>query len=256
LAVSVPAGLLAALASARHVVALTGSGISAESGVPTFRDAQTGLWAKFSPEQLATPEAFARDPELVWRWYRWRRDLVARAQPNAGHLALVELAALVPAFALVTQNVDGLHQRAGSRDVVEFHGNILVDRCSVACEGPGPARALPATTSIASTGDDELPRCTACGALLRPGVVWFGEAIPDAALIAAHRAVRECDVFISIGTSSLVFPAAGLASDARRAGAALIEINPSPTPLTAAADFVIEAPAGAALPAIVAALRR
>jgi NAD-dependent deacetylase len=243
---SVPAHLLAAVAEARQVVALTGSGISAESGIPTFRDAQTGLWAKFSPEELATPEAFARDPALVWGWYRWRRELVARAAPNAGHRALVELAALVPRLTLVTQNVDGLHQRAGSRDVVEFHGNLLVDRCSRSCgQPPCEGRA-----------EEELPRCAGCGALLRPGVVWFGEAIPEEAHSAAERAVRDCQVFFSIGTSSLVFPAAGLANEAQQAGATLIEINPSDTPLTADADFALAANAGVALPAIAAALRR
>jgi NAD-dependent deacetylase len=241
-----PPRLVSALRTARHVVALTGSGISAESGVPTFREAQTGLWAKFSPEDLATPEAFARDPAFVWRWYRWRRGLVAAAQPNPGHLALVALAARVPGFTLVTQNVDGLHQRAGSRDVVEFHGNILLDLCSRGCGA--------AALSGASAGE-ELPRCTGCGALLRPGVVWFGEAIPDAALRAANRAVRACDLFLSIGTSSLVYPAAGLAMEAQQAGATLVEVNPDTTPLTASADFALRAPAGIALPALVAALR-
>jgi NAD-dependent deacetylase len=243
----VPAELVAALKRARHVVALTGSGISAESGVPTFRDAQTGLWTKFSPEELATPEAFARDPAFVWSWYRWRRQLVERAQPNAGHAALVELAALVRRFTLVTQNVDGLHQRAGSRDVVEFHGNILRDRCSRGC---AQVRAI----EPPETGGDELPRC-ACGALLRPDVVWFGEMIPPAALDVASSATRHCDVFLSIGTSSLVFPAAGFAQAAQEGGATVVEVNPAPTPLSDAADFALRAPAGIALPQLVAALR-
>jgi NAD-dependent deacetylase len=246
LTASVPAELVAALKRARHVVALTGSGISAESGVPTFRDAQTGLWAKFSPEELATPAAFARDPAFVWDWYRWRRELVARAQPNPGHLALAALASAVRRFTLVTQNVDGLHQRAGSQDVVEFHGNILRDRCSRGCSRSAAALG-------ASIQHEALPRC-ACGALLRPDVVWFGETIPPAALETVIAATRNCDVFLSIGTSSLVFPAAGFAQEAKDAGATLVEVNPAETPLSALADFTLRAPAGAALPRLVAAL--
>lgn len=242
--VDIPAGLLAALRRAKHVVALTGSGISAESGVPTFRDAQTGLWSRFSPEELATPEAFARDPALVWRWYRWRRELVARAEPNAGHHALRELAERVAGFTLVTQNVDGLHQRASSRDVLEFHGNILRDRCSAGCASPRPADAAA-----------EVPVCRDCGAALRPDVVWFGEAIPEPVLNAATDAARHCEVFLSIGTSSLVFPAAGLAEEARAAGAVIVEVNPQATPLTASADHVLAASAGMALPRLAAALR-
>ncbi|MGH8286848.1 MAG: SIR2 family NAD-dependent protein deacylase [Steroidobacteraceae bacterium] len=245
----IPTELVNALQNAEHVVVLTGSGISAESGVPTFRDAQTGLWARFSPEEIATPEAFARDPALVWRWYRWRRELVESARPNAGHEALKELATLVARFTLITQNVDGLHQRAGSTDLIEFHGNIMRDRCSRGCGVSVPNRAALAP------GDDQPPRCHACGAMLRPDVVWFGEAIPEAALIGAGAAVDACDVFMSVGTSSLVFPAAALAAEARRAGALIVEVNPNPTPLTPTADFALQAPAGAALPALVAALR-
>jgi NAD-dependent deacetylase len=247
LTASVPGGLVAALQRARHVVALTGSGISAESGVPTFRDAQTGLWARFSPEELATPEAFARDPAFVWSWYQWRRDLVERAQPNPGHCALAELASLVRRFTLVTQNVDGLHQRAGSRDVIEFHGNILRDRCSGGCSQPRRTSDMPFRI-------DALPRC-GCGALLRPDVVWFGEMIPPAALAAASAATRDCDVFLSIGTSSLVFPAAGFAEEARRNGALLVEINPAATPVSGSADFTLRDPAGIALPRLLIALR-
>jgi NAD-dependent deacetylase len=238
---SVPPSLVAALAEARHVAVLTGSGISAESGIPTFRDAQTGLWARYSPEELATPEAFARDPQLVWRWYRWRRELVRAAQPNAGHRALVELAGLSPQLTLVTQNVDGLHQRAGARDVIEFHGNLFDERCG-ACSAPHtPAHDDPDGAAAS------LPRCLQCGGLLRPGVVWFGEAIPARALVAAEDAAQDCDVFLSVGTSSLVFPAAALASSARHHGATVVEVNPNATPLTGDADFVLAAPAGQAL---------
>ena len=158
----------AALAEARHVCVLTGAGISAESGIPTFRDAQEGLWANYDPLDLATPEGFERDPELVWRWYEWRRELVRRAEPNPGHHALAALARRVPRLTLVTQNVDGLHQRAGSQDVIEYHGNILRDRCT--------AEHIVVERSRDTGGG--LPRCATCGGLLRPDVVWFGEMIP------------------------------------------------------------------------------
>jgi NAD-dependent deacetylase len=227
-----------ALRAARRVCVLTGAGISAESGVPTFRDAQTGLWAQFRPEDLATPEAFLRNPQRVWEWYEWRRDLVRQAQPNAGHRALAALAQRVPFLTLVTQNVDGLHQRAGSAGVIEYHGNILRDRCLA--EGIVADRA-----PLSVTG---LPECGRCGELLRPDVVWFGEAIPRAALLAADAAAADCDVFLSIGTAAAVYPAAGLAERAQRAGAKLIEINTQPTELTSLVDLSLRGAAGVILP--------
>jgi NAD-dependent deacetylase len=230
----------AALSAARHVCVLTGAGISAESGVPTFRDAQTGLWAKYRPEDLETPEAFARDPRRIWEWYEWRRELVRRVEPNAGHRTLVQLANRVPRLTLVTQNVDGLHQRAGSTSVIEYHGNILRDRCSA--EGTLAGRS---TLSISG-----LPECARCGELLRPDVVWFGEAIPRQALLAADAAAADCDVFLSVGTSALVYPAAGLAEVALRRGVPVIEINPNATDLTPRADVVLAGPAGNVLPAL------
>jgi NAD-dependent deacetylase len=233
------------LGAARHVCVLTGAGVSAESGVPTFRDAQTGVWARFRPEDLATPEAFARDPRHVWEWYEWRRELVRQAAPNAGHLALVALAQLVPRFTLVTQNVDNLHQRAGSSDVIEYHGNLLRDRCTA--EGIVAGRA-----PLTLTG---LPECARCGELLRPDVVWFGEAIPARALLLAEQAATDCDAFLAIGTSALVYPAAGLAERALRSGAAVIEINPDPTGLSPLADHVLRGPSGSILPRLVDALR-
>lgn len=237
---SIPAGAIAALQDARHVLVLTGSGASAESGVPTFRDAQTGLWENVNPLELATPEAFLRDPRLVWRWYRWRRELVARAEPNPGHDALARLAERVPRLTLITQNVDGLHQRAGSRDVVEFHGNLFRDRCfDNDCRIEAP------------DADEDLPRCPKCGGLLRPGVVWFGEAIPPAALDVADMASRDCDVFLSVGTSSLVWPAAGLAEIAASRGATVIEINIDATPLSGNSHFVLKGKAGELLPELV-----
>jgi NAD-dependent deacetylase len=224
---------------------LTGAGISAESGIPTFRDALTGLWAKFSPEELATPEAFERDPETVWSWYEWRRQLIRQAQPNAGHLALVELARRVPRLTLVTQNIDGLHQRAGSPGVLEYHGNILRDRCTV-------------EQIVANRSEDTrragLPRCAACGGLLRPDVVWFGEAIPAGPMALAAAAAEDCDVFLSVGTSSLVYPAAGLAEVALRRRATLIEINPNATDLSPHADLVLAGPSGQVLPALLQAM--
>lgn len=219
-----------------RVTVLTGSGISAESGIPTFRDAQTGLWAKYSPEQLATPEAFERDPALVWRWYTWRRKLISDASPNPGHKVLARMQERIHAFTLLTQNVDGLHQRAGSRGVVEYHGNILRSRCT-------RAGCLPDVPHE----EHELPLCPACEAPLRPDVVWFGEAIPGHAQLAAATAAENCDLFIAIGTSGMVYPAAGLAETARDRGAKFLEINIDATPLSAVADFRIQGPASQVL---------
>jgi len=234
--------LVDSLRNARHVCVLTGAGISAESGVPTFREAQTGLWEQYDPMELATPEAFSRDPELVWRWYQWRRELVAKAEPNAGHRALTELGSLVPRLTLVTQNVDGMHQRAGSRDVIEFHGNIFTDRCFA--DG----------RIVESTASGGVPTCPDCGAHLRPGVVWFGEAIPEEALHAAFAAAGDCDVFLSVGTSSLVYPAAGLVDVAREAGAVTIEVNPSPTGQSDSCTASLRGNAGLVLPKLVESL--
>ncbi len=242
---TIPPDLIDTLRSAERVTVLTGSGVSAESGVPTFRDAQTGLWAQFRPEQLATPEAFERDPKLVWEWYAWRRELVARAEPNPAHLALAELESSVRDFQLVTQNVDGLHQQAGSRNVLEFHGNITRNKC---------ARESTLVNGWEDTGTVP-PTCPSCGGPIRPDVVWFGEAIPPAVLERAFGAAESCDMFFSIGTSSLVQPAAGLAEVALRAGACVVEINPNPTPMTSIAEYSLQRPAGEALPELMAALR-
>ncbi len=238
-----PSDLLDAVRGAGRVVALTGSGVSAESGVPTFREAQTGLWERFDPLELATPEAFARDPRLVWDWYEWRRKLVERAEPNPGHLALAELERRLPAFTLITQNVDGLHQRAGSENVTELHGNILRSRCS--WEG----------TVVDDYAPGEAPPpCPSCGAPLRPDVVWFGEALPTWAFQTASEAARACDLFLSVGTSSLVYPASALPFEAVEHGAVLVEVNPDQTPLTPHADYLLRGPAGKVLPGLVAAL--
>jgi NAD-dependent deacetylase len=240
----VPEGLAERVAAARHVMVLTGAGISAESGVPTFREAQTGLWSRFRPEDLATAQAFAEDPDTVWAWYEWRRDLVAAARPNPGHVALAALQRMLPRLTLVTQNVDGLHQRAGTPDPIEFHGNLFENRC-FDCARPAPDVARPCPA---------LQRCDECGGWIRPGVVWFGEPIPHAALERSFSAVEDCDLFLSIGTSSLVYPAAGLAERAAARGAVLVEINPAPTELARHAFRAWASPAGEALPALVAAL--
>lgn len=236
----VPDRLGSALRRSRHTLVLTGSGISAESGIPTFRDAQSGLWSRFRPEDLATREAFERDPALVWQWYQWRRELVAAARPGAGHLALAALERLLPRLSLVTQNVDGLHQAAGSRDVIEFHGNLWRNRCY----------AEDTPVEVATAGTTKPPRCPSCGARVRPDVVWFGEPITPRALLAAQAAASTCDVFISVGTSSVVQPAAGLVALARRAGALVVELNPEDTPLSGDADVLLRATAGDALPAL------
>jgi NAD-dependent deacetylase len=234
--------LASALREARFVAVLTGAGVSAESGVPTFRDALTGLWATFDPLELATPSAFRRNPKLVWDWYAERRVQVGRVQPNPGHYAIARIEARVPRFLLATQNVDGLHARAGSRRLVELHGNIARVRCS------NEARR------IVETWDDAVdapPCCPHCGAYLRPDVVWFEESLPAHALIAAEDAARECDVLIVAGTSGEVYPAAALPQYAKSAGAVVVEVNPAPTPLSSLADHVLRAPAGVALPTLV-----
>jgi NAD-dependent deacetylase len=232
--------LLRALRAARRVGVLTGAGISAESGIPTFRDAQTGLWSRFRPEELATADAFRRDPQLVWDWYAWRRGLVAGAAPNAAHRALARLQSLVPELTLVTQNVDGLHQGAGSVDVVELHGNIHRSKCLVE---DIVVDAWPETA-------ERPPRCPTCGAPLRPDVVWFGERLPPQAIARAEAAARACDLYFSIGTSAAVFPAAQLPMTALQGGATVVEVNKDPTPLTRAATFSLLGAAGTILPAL------
>ncbi|HAO33225.1 MAG TPA: NAD-dependent deacylase [Candidatus Competibacter sp.] len=240
--IPIPAALIARLRNARRVAVLTGAGISAESGVPTFREAQTGLWARYNPEDLATPDAFQRDPKLVWEWYTWRRERVRQAQPNAGHHALVEMERHIAEFWLITQNVDGLHRRAGSHQLLELHGNLFRAKCF--------SEDRPVESWM--DGDEIPPRCPRCGGLLRPDVVWFGEMLPTDALHAAQHAAATAEVFFSIGTSALVYPAAELPLTALAAGATVVEINPQPTPLSARVTYSLNGPAGAVLPALVA----
>jgi NAD-dependent deacetylase len=241
---STPAARQAAAArrlrEARRILVLTGAGVYAESGVPTFRG-PGGLWRQFRPEDLATPEAFARDPRLVWEWYAWRRETIAPLRPNAAHEALAALEARTPEYLLATQNVDGLHAAAGSRRMVELHGTIWRLRCT-SCAHAGEDRRVPM--------EPVPPRC-ACGALLRPDVVWFGEALPEAEVARAFEAARQADVALVVGTSSLVYPAAALPQVARQSGAFVIEVNPEATPLTPIADVSLRGSAASVVPALV-----
>lgn len=225
---------------ARHLVVLTGAGMSAESGVPTFRDAQAGLWAQFNPQDLATEAAFRAHPQRVWDWYQFRRDAIARVQPNAGHLALARFAQRHPRrLSLITQNVDGLHQRAGSADTIALHGSILQDRW---LDEPR------ACCSVDALEDGHPPRCPVCGNLRRPAVVWFGEQLPADALEAAERAVQDADLMLVVGTSGVVYPAAGLALAAHQRGVRVVMLNPEPTELDPVADRCLRERAAQVLP--------
>jgi NAD-dependent deacetylase len=226
--------------NAGRIAVLTGAGMSAESGVPTFRDAQTGLWAHFDPMQLASEQGFRADPPLVWRWYAWRRDAVAQAEPNAGHRALAAVVDRFEKFTVITQNVDGLHRRAGSRHVIEIHGSIAQTICLAHC---GYVEDEPARMPRG-----EPPRCPRCGEWLRPGVVWFGEMLDPERLAAAEMAAQDCDVMVVVGTSGIVYPAAGLPLMARRAGASVIVINPADSDLDELARVVVRSTAARALP--------
>jgi len=230
----------------KKTMVLTGAGISAESGVPTFRDALTGLWERFDAEQLATPEAFERDPALVWGWYEWRRARVSTAQPNDAHRALAQFESARPQTLVVTQNVDDLHERAGSRNVVHLHGSLFAPRCA-RC---GQPHALGTTTldEPPAGGRTAPPACDSCGANVRPGVVWFGEALPSTAWREAEAAALTCDLLIVVGTSGLVQPAASLPTVARRGGAAVVVIDPRPTALDAMASHRLRGKAAEVLP--------
>lgn len=239
-----PSVLIDILHKAIRVAALTGAGVSQESGLRTFRDAQDGLWKQYKPEDLASPEAFRRDPKLVWDWYAWRREALKGVRPNAGHYALVEMSKRLPSFTLITQNVDGLHRFAGSPNVIELHGNIQRVRCA------------DCYTFAEDWNDDgaEVPRCAVCGGMLRPHVVWFGEALPRSELEAAVEAARASEIFFSIGTSGVVQPAASLAYAARNRGAVVVEINAERTPLTSKADYFLQGKSGEILPELVKAV--
>lgn len=234
------------LRDARHVVVFTGAGVSAESGIPTFRDALGGLWSRFDPAALATADAFRRDPALVWGWYEWRRGKVLAAVPNPAHLAIAELARRVPRLTVVTQNVDDLHERAGSHGVIHLHGSLHAPRC-FACARPhgelGAASAEPEDgRSI------EPPRCRHCNGKVRPGVVWFGESLPAQPWREALAAAEDCDLLLSIGTSGLVQPAAEIPHIARRRGAVVVHVNLQPEPVDGEGQFSLVGKAAEVLP--------
>jgi NAD-dependent deacetylase len=237
----IPPDLIRFLRTSGKVAVLTGAGVSQESGLRTFRDTMDGLWAQYRPEDLATPEAFERDPNLVWEFYAMRRLKTGEVQPNSGHAALAEMERRVPHFTLITQNVDGLHQRAGSSGVIELHGNITRVRCTRTCGVFTEWEDVPGG----------VPACPKCGANLRPDVVWFGEMLPQAELNAAVEAARTCQAFFSMGTSGLVQPAASLALMAKQKGAIVVEINAEATPLTASADYFLQGKSGEILPELV-----
>lgn len=237
--------LLDIMTNCRKCAVLTGAGISAESNVPTFRGKE-GLWGKFRPEELATMDAFMKNPKIVWEWYQWRRELIGKVQPNPGHYALVEMESVFPEFMLITQNVDGLHRMAGSTAPLEVHGNICANKC-LKCNAPAP--------DDIEIDPDNIPVCDKCGGQLRPDVVWFGEMLNEQIIGAAFAAAEAADLFFSVGTSAVVHPAASLPLVARRAGATLVEINPERTPLTDLADFYFAEPSGECLPRLLDELR-
>lgn len=247
-----PEGLLATiarrLARAEASVCLTGAGVSAESGIPTFRDALTGLWSRFDPEQLASVAGFRNNPNLVWRWYRDRVRSVHDAQPNPGHVALARLARSLDGFTTLTQNVDDLHERAGSEDVVHLHGQLTAYRC-LEC-------GMPVQLGLAERLAVEPPVCAACTGLIRPGVVWFGERLDANLWEQAHAACQRAQVMLVVGTSGLVWPAAELPLLARRAGAHVVEVNPEDTELTGWADTRVRGRSGEVLPVLAGQVER
>ena len=236
------------LAAARKVVVFTGAGVSQDSGIATFRDRDGGLWADYNPVEMASPEGFLRNPELVWRWYEHRFATVMTAQPNSGHRAIAELESILPQVVVVTQNIDGLHQAAGSSDVIELHGTIRTARClSGGHSGFSSADLL--------AGQDKPPTCPECGALLRPDVVWFGEPLPHENWHRAQHLARTCDVLLMVGTSAVVYPASVMPQLALEKGATVIDVNTESDALSRRLQHVLRGPAGEVLPQLVAAVR-
>lgn len=233
--------------SAEKIVVLTGAGVSQESGVPTFRDALEGLWAQYDPQELATPQAFNKNPALVWDWYQFRRELVSNAQPNPGHYALAEIERRKPNTWVITQNVDDLHEQAGSQQVIHLHGNIAQSKCVKDCQG------MPTLIDVSTLPDADAspPKCPHCSAYVRPDIVWFGEPLPHEELQHAVNLVYQCDLVIVIGTSGLVAPASDLPYHAKRNGAKVLEINPDQSAISHLADYKLEAPSGQVLPFVV-----
>ncbi|MDM0053790.1 NAD-dependent deacylase [Variovorax sp. J22R115] len=251
-----PASLVSSLRTARRIVVLSGAGMSAESGIPTFRDQGSGLWSRFDPQELATPGAFRRDPETVWAWYEWRRRSACHAVPHAGHFALTALAARpeVEALTVVTQNVDDLHERAGTKAVLHLHGSLFAPRCFDCGRAYG---------GLADSSGQELdsaairltpPRCATCHGLIRPGVVWFGEGLPEAVWLEARRTIERADLVLVVGTSGLVYPAADLPDAARRKGCAVSVINPDASSTSSRGSMDWQIQAGVGLPALVSKL--
>ena len=241
-------GLIRHLREAGHVVVFTGAGVSQESGVPTFRDTLTGLWSNFDAEELATLRAFSKDPDLVWGWYEWRRALVLRCEPNPAHYAIAAMEKVVPKLTLITQNVDDLHERAGSTSPIHLHGSLHHPRCR-ACGRPH-APFIP-IQSDPDGGRLAPPRCSHCGGRVQPGVVWFGENLPADAWRQARQAAGACDVLISVGTSALVYPAAELPLLAAQKEACVIQVNPCPTELDKIARYNLREKAGQVLPELI-----
>jgi NAD-dependent deacetylase len=244
-------GLLETLRLAQRVVVSTGAGVSAESGIATYRDAVSGLWEHFDPQRFATPQAFQSDPSLVWAWYECRRAQVGQTEPNPGHLAIAALERRVPHFTLITQNIDNLHERAGSSNPVHLHGSMFAARC-VDCSRPAdfPEVDIPDITVECRI---DPPRCEHCAGLVRPGVVWFGEDLPAGALKTAVETAANCDVLLSVGTSHTVYPAAELPFIAAKMGALVIQVNPEPTQLDQIAQFNLHGTAAQVLPALISA---
>ena len=235
--------IINALRKARSVVVLTGAGVSAESGVPTFRG-QEGLWRNYNPQELATPEAFNKDPTLVWEWYDWRRGLIAPLEPNPAHLAIAELERRSPSFLLITQNIDGLHKKGGSKQMLELHGNIWNVRC--VAEGN--------VTENHDVPLQNIPPMCSCGAMLRPHIVWFGESLDPHILHQSLQAIEACDFLIVAGTSAVVQPSASFPIMARERGATVLEVNMEPTPISSVVNSSLFGKAGELLPQLVASL--
>lgn len=246
--VIIPERLIGLLQEARHVVVFTGAGVSAESGIPTFRDALTGHWERFNAERLATPEGFREDPHFVWGWYESRRAGAMRASPNDAHRAIAEMERKVEKLTVITQNVDDLHERAGSTAPTHLHGSLFTPRCATCSH---PAQLAPDIPAEPDGGRLPPPRCNVCGSWVRPGVVWFGEGLPEAALAQAFEAARACDVLLSVGTSGSVYPAAAIPFEAVAAGATVVQVNPQATGLDRVAQFSLRGPAAVVLPQLV-----
>jgi NAD-dependent deacetylase len=244
--------LLTVLRNARHIAVFTGAGVSAESGIPTFRDAQTGLWEKFDAAKLASPSAYRNDKALVWGWYEWRRMKVLKAAPNPAHHAIVALAEHVEKLKVITQNVDDLHERAGSAGVIHLHGSLHKPRCFTCARPYEFSSEIPEEPEYGRRL--EPPRCAHCGGGIRPGVVWFGEQLPEADWQRAEIVVHQCDVLISIGTSSMVWPAAQLPKYAAGRSAKVIQINQDATELDKVAHFNLRGKAGDIMPRLVEAV--